>query len=433
MIKNFLLTTAFFTCLMKLSLAQVQPLFLEDFSSHTQTTNLTSLNNWSQCATGTNQLTIDGGNFDYPNSSNIQYDPNPLSNLQNPYNSIYFDSTMAGTGVGGYCNTFSAVSMGRVYLAFVYQDSTIHRANTSGDYFITLGSSWTSNAGRILVKYVNGDAVFGVKKATGTDAWGTNAYSKNSTHLLVLVYDFKPNANDDVVRLYVDPALPGPEPMTPEAMAPTSDPDFVGSISNLFIRLNMPVAEAPSCFIDNILVDTTWENISAAPCMASFTSSSTGLNATFTNTSTGSYHSLLFDYGDGTGQSNVNTHTYATAGTFNVCLTLYKDQLANNPCDTICQSITVTSIGINELKNNFDASVVYQNQVPTLKIVANNNTNEVKINLINALGQTVETIYNGSITAGERRFAPSVKTTSGLYFYQIVSEKGSKTLKAFFK
>lgn len=433
MIKKYLLTTAFIACLINLSMAQVQPLFLEDFSSHTPGSNLTSLHNWSQCASGTNQLLIDGGNFDYPNSNNILYDPNPSGNFQNAYYSIYFDSTMAGIGVGGYCNTFNAVSMGRVYLAFVYQDSTIHRANTTGDYFITLGSSWTSNAGRILVKYVNGDAVFGVRKATGTDVWGTNAYSKNSTHLLVMVYDIKPNTNDDVVRLYVDPVIPGPEPMTPEAMAPTSDPDFVGSISNLFIRLNMNAANAPSCFIDNILVDTTWENISAAPCMSSFTTASTGLNATFTNTSTGSYHSFLFDYGDATGQSNLNTHTYAAAGTFNVCLTLYKDQAANNPCDTICQSITVTSIGINDVKNNFDASVIYQNEIPSLKIVSNSSTNEIKINLINALGQTVETIYNGSISAGERRFTPSVKTTSGLYFYQLVSDKGNKTLKAFFK
>jgi PKD repeat protein len=427
MIKKILLTSAFFVCLISFSIAQTQPLFLENFSGHTQTLSLTSANNWTQCATGTNQLTIDGGNFDYP-----MFDPDPATGLQNAWNSIYFDSTMAGTNVGGYCNTFSAVGMGRVYLAFVYQDSTIHRANTNGDYFITLGSSWTSNAGRILVKYVNGDAVFGVRKATGTDAWGTNSYSKNSSHLLVMVYDFKPNANDDVVRLYVDPALPGPEPMTPEASAPTSDPDFTGTISNLFIRFNMSAADAPSCFIDNILVDTTWENISAAPCMASFTASSSALNATFTNTSIGSFHSFLYDYGDASGQSNIGTHTYATAGTYNVCLTLYKDQLGNNPCDTICQSLTVTSIGINEFKNNFDASVIYQNEIPSLKIVSNNAT-EIKISLINALGQTVETVYNGSVSAGERRFTTNTKMASGLYFYQIISDKGNKTLKAFFK
>lgn len=65
------------------------------------------------------------------------------------------------------------------------------------------------------------------------------------------------------------------------------------------------------------------------------------LSATFTDASTGTVDTWAWDFGDG----NVSTqqspsHTYAAAGTYNVCL------ITSNSCgysDTICQTITVCS------------------------------------------------------------------------------------------
>jgi PKD repeat protein len=434
MIKKFLLNTLLLMVAISFAQAQHAPVFLENFSTATVATNLTSFNSWSQCSTGTGQLLIDGGNYEFPSTTiNPTYDPDPITpNFQNSANCLYFDSTYAGTAFGGYCNTFTPMSHGRVYMAFIYQGGPDHRVNTAGDYFITMGAGASSNAARVLVRYSNNLVQFGTRKGTGTDTWSTNNYYDDSTHLLVLVYEFNPGTNDDKVMLYVDPKIPGPEPMTPTVMGVTADPDFTSPISNIFIRLNMSVANAPCAYIDNIMIDSSWANVGGMPpCNASFTATTSALTATFTNTSTGGFQSILFDYGDGSAPSSNGTYTYAAAGTYNVCLTTFTDPGANNPCDTICHSVTVTSSGINDVHHNFNASIVYTNSKPTLVLQTANNLS-AKITLVNMLGQTIETIYSGNLTAGEHKYE-STTTMPGMYFYQINSDKGTKTLKAFIK
>ena len=72
--------------------------------------------------------------------------------------------------------------------------------------------------------------------------------------------------------------------------------------------------------------------------VAQFTSTTTGLSASFIDNSTNNPTAWSWDFGDGTTSSLQNpTHTYATGGTYNVCLT------ASNSCgnDVICQAVTV--------------------------------------------------------------------------------------------
>jgi PKD repeat protein len=73
---------------------------------------------------------------------------------------------------------------------------------------------------------------------------------------------------------------------------------------------------------------------------AAFTSAPTDLTVVFTDASTGSPTTWAWDFGDSNTSTQQNpTHTYTTAGTYNVCLTV------TNNCGTnqICQSVTVTS------------------------------------------------------------------------------------------
>lgn len=88
----------------------------------------------------------------------------------------------------------------------------------------------------------------------------------------------------------------------------------------------------------NCVADTTI-TLGGAPT-AAYTSVETGLSSTFTNTSTsGSGASYVWDFGDGSTSTLMNpTHTYASAGTYTVCL------IVGDACsaDTTCSSITVT-------------------------------------------------------------------------------------------
>ena len=85
--------------------------------------------------------------------------------------------------------------------------------------------------------------------------------------------------------------------------------------------------------------DTLCQNvlITCPTPTAAFSNSVSGLDATFTNTTSGTTTSWSWDFGDGTTSTMQNpTHTYTTGGTFNVCF------IATNACgnDTVCNTIT---------------------------------------------------------------------------------------------
>ena len=74
--------------------------------------------------------------------------------------------------------------------------------------------------------------------------------------------------------------------------------------------------------------------------IAAFTSSANGPAVSFTNTSTGSPTSYLWDFGDSQSSTDQNpTHQYATAGNYTVCLT------AENACgsNTACHNTVITN------------------------------------------------------------------------------------------
>lgn len=78
---------------------------------------------------------------------------------------------------------------------------------------------------------------------------------------------------------------------------------------------------------------------------SSFTSTSSNLNVSFTNTSAGASGSM-WDFGDAsTSGATSPQHTYASAGTYTVCLTTW-----NNCGDstTTCNTITVQVSGVND-------------------------------------------------------------------------------------
>lgn len=87
-------------------------------------------------------------------------------------------------------------------------------------------------------------------------------------------------------------------------------------------------------YCDTIIVGST------PNCNANFTATvDTSGNASFTNLSTGAFTNSYWYFGDGTSSTLVNpNHTYASSGTYLVCLTIYD----NSGCQaSYCDSITV--------------------------------------------------------------------------------------------
>lgn len=147
---------------------------------------------------------------------------------------------------------------------------------------------------------------------------------------------------------------------------------------------------------------------------ASFTSVETGLTVDFTNTSSAGSYSWDFDDGNSSTQTSP-THTYATAGTYNVCLTL----TTSCTTDTECENITVEDgIGIEEWESsliqvfpNPASNVVYfQIDIPSART----------IELITMDGKVVRSInVQGSVVEMDLK-----NLSNGMYFYQVRHTSG---------
>lgn len=98
---------------------------------------------------------------------------------------------------------------------------------------------------------------------------------------------------------------------------------------------------------DNVECDDIQKNVTVTGngvCKASFTSINDGLKVEFTNTSTGAFKSVEWDYGDGNTSTTSNpSYTYGSTGNYVVTLTLYDAN--NNTCDEIQKTISVAAKG----------------------------------------------------------------------------------------
>lgn len=125
--------------------------------------------------------------------------------------------------------------------------------------------------------------------------------------------------------------------------------------------VNPNLVTCSDTFCTNIIVAAT-----PTPCIANanFTFSSTGLTTSFTNTSTvvgGNITSYTWNFGDASPTSNLMSpsHTYAAAGTYNVCLAITGVDSNQNTCvDDTCFQVTVSAQNTPCVANpNFTFSV----------------------------------------------------------------------------
>jgi PKD repeat protein len=92
------------------------------------------------------------------------------------------------------------------------------------------------------------------------------------------------------------------------------------------------------------LLLTTFADSASAQCQASFTPNLQGNNVLFSNTSTGSYQQVYWDFGDGSSSTLSSPwHQYAQPGVYMVCLTIGDSSTA---CfDISCATVTIQGSG----------------------------------------------------------------------------------------
>lgn len=95
-------------------------------------------------------------------------------------------------------------------------------------------------------------------------------------------------------------------------------------------------------------------NVDSAQCEADFTHSANNLDVQFTNTSSGNFNAVFWDFGDGFGSSEDldPQYTYLLDGTYTVCLSIF-DTLFGGCWSDVCLDVTVSSGGGGSCNANF--------------------------------------------------------------------------------
>ncbi|MGL4597594.1 MAG: T9SS type A sorting domain-containing protein [Bacteroidia bacterium] len=165
----------------------------------------------------------------------------------------------------------------------------------------------------------------------------------------------------------------------------------------------------------------------AQQCTATINSISvSGANVTVVGSGTGAlgFPVLGWDWGDASSPSvGANaTHTYASNGTYQICLT-YFDALDTANCfATTCTSMTINAVGVSQLAA-FEAKMgVSPNPFgnTTNFNLSLNQSSKVEMIVYDMTGKQVAMVYDGELNAGLHNIAWTPENLAdGIYFIQV--------------
>ena len=184
-------------------------------------------------------------------------------------------------------------------------------------------------------------------------------------------------------------------------------------------------------------------------CNAAFVmyTDSTYNGVTVVNSSTGNNLTYFWDFGDGnTSTQAYPSYTYATAGPFELCLTVSGDSNCTSTyCDSISSggiiwktngfSINVvapTTVGINDKIELIAALEIYPNPVKSQLNIELKLTEQttVEVFVTDLLGKTVAQIANEEVNVGVNKFQWNTNNTkNGIYLLNIVSNNSRQVKK----
>ncbi|MBP6455145.1 MAG: PKD domain-containing protein [Chitinophagaceae bacterium] len=189
---------------------------------------------------------------------------------------------------------------------------------------------------------------------------------------------------------------------------------------------------------NNLTYTCTWcdslfaQGSGGNPCIATanFTNSVSGLTVNLTNTSTcvGCVTSTNFwTLGDGNNSFVPSpSHTYAAAGTYNVCLTVLGVDSSNAVCvdSNFCQTITVGTSGVKNIEQN-NKLAIYPNPTNSyLEIDVQQMNHPFEISICDVSGKKVKAITYSTINQKTIK-VDVAELNAGLYFISLQDDKNN--------
>lgn len=209
---------------------------------------LLTANGWNaHSGAGTNAITVTAPSITYPG-----YLSSGIGN----------EVTLVASGEDDN-RTFAPQTSGSVYAAFLVN---ITNASTTGDYFFHLGQTTIGSTfrGRVFVrKDASSNLAFGISFTTtsaSSIAYSGYNYAFNTTYLLVVKYTIVSGTSNDIVNMFINPALGGAEPLpTLTATDVSTDLSEVGSVA---LRQGSS-GNLTNLKLDGIRVGLTWSDVAS--------------------------------------------------------------------------------------------------------------------------------------------------------------------------
>jgi hypothetical protein len=238
--------------LMPLCIVKAQSIFKDDLSAYVINTPLNTQGSW----TNNSQTSGLGG------PCNTCYPADVLSKTMGYLN--YGTTTKAleispsKDGIGRAISPI--ITDGDLYIGMVLN---LSNANASANDFLrVVNGTIASVAFRMVAQLgTNGGYTIGIRKGASTNAtvFTPNELQYNQDNLIILKYSHLPNASDDVLSVYINPAYELGEPVSPTATV-SAGIDQTGTIDRVAFRLNQTLA-MPTGAVSLISVAKDWASL----------------------------------------------------------------------------------------------------------------------------------------------------------------------------
>lgn len=168
----------------------------------------------------------------------------------------------AGAGIES-SSSITPQTTGTVYYSMLINVNNIVAATgTNGGYFAGFGTNTSTFGATLWTKKVSDTSYnLGVEVRTASGAtttFHTEEYLTQTTYFVVVAYTFGPDANDDTVKMWINPAITATE-STPTVLDTHTGTDLA-SINLFFLRQDS-VGNTPDITVDELRIGTSWTDV----------------------------------------------------------------------------------------------------------------------------------------------------------------------------
>jgi hypothetical protein len=204
--------------------------------------------------------------------------------------------TYAGAGIDA-AKLFTQQTSGTVYASFIINVAALGSMNATGGYTLALNEGTGTSYGATVWLRTDGTGFdIGVNpRTTATNTqWSTGTQTVGTPLFVVISYQIVSGTANDVVKMWINPALGGSEPTA--TLSATNGLTDLANVNRFFIRQDAP-ASTPSVELDEVRIATSWASVTpagttitpSATSLTNFGSVSVGASSTATTfTVTGS-------------------------------------------------------------------------------------------------------------------------------------------------